>query len=77
MVSIRIRLDKDDNELLELLKRVLKIQETAFGPDSEEVMETMKKIVHYLDKLGMKDEKYPLQRRLSTLRNKYKNMIIH
>ena len=68
-------MDKDDDELVELLKRVLKIQEKAFGPESEEVMETMKKIVHYMDKLGIKDEKYPLQRRLSILRNKHKHMV--
>ncbi|XP_057798734.1 uncharacterized protein LOC131014697 [Salvia miltiorrhiza] len=75
LVSIRTRMDKDDGELVELLKRVLKIQEKAFGPDSEEVMETMKKIVHYLEKLGIKDDKYPLQRRLSILRNKHKHMV--
>lgn len=66
---------KDDCELVGILKRVLKIQEKAFGPESEEVMETMKKIVHYLDKLGMKDEKYPLQRRLTILRNKHKHAV--
>lgn len=75
LVSIRSRMGKDDGELVELLKRVLKIQEKAFGPESEEVMETMKKIVHYMDKLGIKDEKYPLQRRLSILRNKHKHMV--
>ncbi|KAG8381126.1 hypothetical protein BUALT_Bualt06G0090000 [Buddleja alternifolia] len=75
LVSIQTRLEKDDSELVELLKRVLKIQEKAFGHDSEEVMETLKKIVHYLDKMGKKNEKYPLERRLSSLRNKYKQMV--
>ncbi|KAL6533337.1 hypothetical protein OROMI_027449 [Orobanche minor] len=72
LVSIQKRLEKDDSEVLELLKRVLRIQEKAFGNDSGEVIETLKKIVHYLDKMGMKDEKYPLQRRLSILRDRYK-----
>ncbi|KAL8538009.1 hypothetical protein ACS0TY_000096 [Phlomoides rotata] len=40
LVSIRIRLEKDESELVELLKRVLKIQEKAFGNVSEEVMDT-------------------------------------
>ncbi|KAL8049427.1 hypothetical protein ABFX02_06G020100 [Erythranthe guttata] len=74
LVSIQTRLEKDDTELLELLKRVLKIQEKTFGHDSEEVMETLKKTVHYLDKMGMKNEKYPLQKKLSILRNKHKQM---
>lgn len=74
MASIQTRLEKDESELVELLKRVLRIQEKAFGQDSEEVMETLKKIVHYLDKMGMKNEKYPLQKRLSILRNKHKQM---
>ncbi|KAL8538008.1 hypothetical protein ACS0TY_000095 [Phlomoides rotata] len=38
-------------------------------------METMKKLLHYLDKMGLKDEKYPLQRRLSLLTNKYKQKL--
>ncbi|KAK6135326.1 hypothetical protein DH2020_030914 [Rehmannia glutinosa] len=77
LVSIQTRLEKDDSELVELLKRVLKIQEKAFGSESEEVMETLKKIVHYLDKMGMKDEKYPLKKRLSILRNRHKQMAIY
>lgn len=77
LVSIQTRLQKDESELVELLKRVLKIQEKAFGHDSEEVMETLKKIVHYLDKMGMKTEKYPLQKRLSILRNKHKQMAVY
>lgn len=75
MVSIQTRLGRNDEELLKLLKRVLKIQELALGHDSKEVVETLKKVVHYLDKLGMRSEKLPLQRRLSTLRNKFKQMV--
>lgn len=77
MVSIQTRLEKDDGELVDLLKRVLKIQERTFGHDSEQVVETLKKLVYYLDKLGMKNEIYPLQRRLSNLRNKFKQMAIY
>ena len=75
MVSIQTRLRKDDGELLELLKRIVSIQEREFGYESEEVMETLKKIVYYLDKLGRKNEKFPLQKRLSILRMKYKQRI--
>lgn len=75
LVSIQTQLGKDDGELLELLKRVLKIQEKAFGTDSEEVMETLKKVVYYLEKMGRKHERLPLQRRLSKLRTKYKQMV--
>ncbi|KAK2992754.1 hypothetical protein RJ640_023267 [Escallonia rubra] len=75
LVSIQSKLEKDDSELLELLKRVLRIQEKAFGPDSEEVMETLIKIVYFLDKMGRRDEKFPLQKRLSMLRNKYKQTV--
>lgn len=75
LVSIQSRSGKDDSELLELLKRVLRIQEKAFGHEGEEVMETLKKIVHYMDKMGMNNEKRPLQRRLSILRNKHKKMV--
>ena len=75
MVSIQTRLGKDDGELLELLKRIVSIQEREFGYESEEVMETLKKIVYYLDKLGRKNEKFPLQKRLSILRMKFKQRI--
>ncbi|XP_016471148.2 uncharacterized protein LOC107793338 isoform X2 [Nicotiana tabacum] len=75
LVSIQTQLGKDDGELLELLKRVLKIQEKAFGTDSEEVMETLKKIVYYLEKMGRRHDKLPLQRRLSKLRSKYNQMV--
>lgn len=60
-----------------LLKRVLKIQELTFGHESEEVMETLKKIIHYLDKLGMRIEKLPVERRFSNLWEKYKDMIAY
>ena len=43
LVSIQTRLGKDDGELLELLKRIVSIQEREFGYESEEVMETLKK----------------------------------
>lgn len=75
MVSIQTSLGKDDSELLDLLKRILSIQEKEFGYESEEVMETLKKIVYYLDKSGQRNEKFPLQRRLSILRRKYKQRI--
>ncbi|XP_015067350.1 nephrocystin-3 isoform X1 [Solanum pennellii] len=75
LVSIQTQLGKDDGELLELLKRVLKIQEKAFGTDSEEVMETLKKVVYYLEKMGRKHEGLPLERRLSKLRTKFKQMV--
>lgn len=74
-MSIQARLGKDDSELLELLRRILIIQEKGFGHESEQVLLTLKKIVYYLDKLGRKDEKLPLQRRLSVLMKKYKHMI--
>lgn len=77
LVSIQTRLGKDDSKLLKLLKRILNIQEKEFGYESEEVMVTLKKIVFYLDKLGRRDEKLPLQRRLSVLRRKYKQTIRH
>ncbi|XP_021843132.1 uncharacterized protein [Spinacia oleracea] len=75
LVSIQTRSGEDDGELLELLKRVLRIQEKEFGFESEEVMTTLKKILFYLDKLGKKQEKFPVQRRLSVLRNKYRNKV--
>lgn len=75
LVSIQTRLGKSEAELLELLKQVLKIQEKEFGYESEEVMRTLKKIVFYLDKTGRKDEKFSMQKRLSVLRMKYKQMM--
>ncbi|KAL5736927.1 hypothetical protein ACOSQ2_031715 [Xanthoceras sorbifolium] len=75
LVSIQTRLGKEDAELLELLKRVLSIQEKEIGNESEEVMVTLKKVVFYLDKLGIKDEKFPFQKRLSILKNKFKQKV--
>lgn len=75
LVSIQIRLGKDNEEVLGLLKRILSIQEKELGYDSEEVMLTLKKIVFYLNKMGRKDEKLLQQRRLSMLRIKYKQKV--
>ncbi|XP_039050515.1 nephrocystin-3 isoform X2 [Hibiscus syriacus] len=75
LVSIQTRLGKGEAELLEQLKRVLRIQEEEFGDESEEVMVTLNKVVYYLDKLGKKDEKSALQKRLSRLRMKYKQVV--
>ncbi|CAN1731601.1 nphp3 [Linum perenne] len=75
LVCIQSRLGKAESELLEMLQRVLKIQETNFGVGSEKIMPTLKKIVFYLDKLGRKDEKLLMQRRLSALKNKFKQMV--
>ncbi|KAL8148441.1 uncharacterized protein LOC141708288 [Apium graveolens] len=77
LVSIQSRMEKDDKELLGHLQRVLQIQEKAFGDDSEEVIGTLKKILFYLDKMGRKNEKFAVQKRLSMLRTKYKQMIQH
>lgn len=75
LVSIQMRLGKEDCVLLDLLNRVLRIQEIEFGNESEEVMLTLKKVVFYLDKMGKNDGRLPLQRRLSKLRKIYKQMI--
>ncbi|XP_074291724.1 uncharacterized protein LOC141618516 [Silene latifolia] len=75
LVSIQTRLGEDDDKLLDLMKRVLAIQEREFGYESEELLTTLKKIIYYLDKLGRKQEKMPLQRRLSVLREKYKHTV--
>ncbi|GMN44376.1 hypothetical protein TIFTF001_013573 [Ficus carica] len=77
LVSIQNRLMKDNEMLLEHLKRVLRIQEKDLGYESEEVLETLKKMVLYLDKLGRKAEKLSLQKRLSVLRMKFKQRIRH
>lgn len=75
MVCIRSRLGKDEKEQLHLLKRILSIQEKEFGYEGKEVIDTLKKIVFYMDKLGIKDEKFPLQKRLSMLRMKFKSQM--
>ncbi|TYI11527.1 hypothetical protein ES332_A09G213700v1 [Gossypium tomentosum] len=77
LVSIQSRLGKGEAELLEQLERVLKIQEREFGSESEEVMVTLNKVVFYLDKLGKKDEKFALQKRLSRLQMKYKQSVCY
>ncbi|RYR41588.1 hypothetical protein Ahy_A08g037994 [Arachis hypogaea] len=77
LVSIQTQVGKDESELVVLLRRILGIQEREFGYESEEVLVTVKKIVFLLDKLGRRDEMLPLQRRLSLLRKKYKQMIHH
>ncbi|WOL12434.1 hypothetical protein Cni_G21201 [Canna indica] len=75
LASIQMRLEKDDNSVLAILKRVLNIQEKELGFESEEVVTTLKKVVFYLNKVGKKDEKLPLQRRLSFLRSKHKQKV--
>ncbi|KAA3454876.1 nephrocystin-3 isoform X2 [Gossypium australe] len=77
LVSIQSRLGKGEAELLEQLERVLKIQEREFGSESEEVMVTLNKVVFYLDKLGKKDEKFALQKKLSRLQMKYKQSVCY
>ncbi|KAK1301782.1 hypothetical protein QJS10_CPB12g00815 [Acorus calamus] len=75
LVSIQTRLDRDAGKVLALLKRVLSIQEKELGYESEEAMTTLKKVIFYLDKTGKKEEKLPLQKRLSVLRTKYKQKV--
>lgn len=74
-MSIQVRLGRDDGEVLVLLKRVLMIQEKEFGPSAEELIVTLQKIVHMLDKLKMKDEKFKFRRRLALLRERYKQSL--
>ncbi|XP_020088876.1 nephrocystin-3 isoform X1 [Ananas comosus] len=75
LVSVQARLGKNDGDILCNLKRILSIQERELGYESEEVMLTLKKIVFYLDKMGKKDEKLPIQRRLSMLKTRYKQNV--
>ncbi|XP_010520962.1 PREDICTED: nephrocystin-3 [Tarenaya hassleriana] len=75
LVSIRARLGRDDRELLELVKRVMMIQEKEFGSEAEELIVTLQKIVYFLDKLRMKDEKFKFRRRIALLREKYRESI--
>lgn len=75
LISIQKRVGRDDGEILEMLKRNLGIQEREFGNESEQVVGTLKKIVFYMEKMGIKDQKYPFQRRLSLLRNKFKQQV--
>ncbi|CAI0452487.1 unnamed protein product [Linum tenue] len=75
LVSIQSRLGKADAELLAMLKQMLKIQEDNFGVGSRETMPTLKKIVFYLEKVGRKDEKVFMQKRLAALMKKFKQMV--
>ncbi|KAK4793731.1 hypothetical protein SAY86_024166 [Trapa natans] len=75
LISIRARLGKQDDEIVVLLERVLVIQEKELGYESEEVMITLKKLLFYLDKVGRKDEKFRLQKRLSVLKKRYKQIM--
>ena len=77
LASIQVRLGKDDREILKLLKRILNIHEKELGHESEGIMVTLKKMVYFLDKLGMRDEMLPIQRRLTVLRRKYKQKVHH
>ncbi|KAL9250222.1 Nephrocystin-3-like protein [Drosera capensis] len=72
LVSIQMRIVVDDDEaLLERTQRVLKIQETAFGAGSAELMPTLQKILFFLKKLGRKYEMPFIERRLSVLMDKH------
>ncbi|XP_042459209.1 uncharacterized protein LOC122042887 isoform X1 [Zingiber officinale] len=75
LASIQMRLGKNDNDVLAILKRVLTIQESELGYESEEVVTTLKKVAFYVDKMGKRDEKLPLMRRLSFLKSKYKKKV--
>ncbi|CAN7122412.1 unnamed protein product [Brassica rapa subsp. narinosa] len=75
LVSIQVRLGRDDGEVLGLLKRVLMIQEKEFGSSAEELIITLQRIVHLLEKMEMKDEKFKFRRRLALLRERYKQSL--
>ncbi|XP_008783154.3 uncharacterized protein LOC103702485 isoform X2 [Phoenix dactylifera] len=75
LVSIQTRLRRDDSDILAILKRILSMQEKEMGYENEEVITTLKKVVYYLDKMGKKEEKLHLQRRLSLLCAKYKHKV--
>lgn len=75
MVSIQARLGRDDGEILGLLKRVMMIQEKEFGPSAQELIVTLQKIIHFLEKLEMKDDKFKFRRRLALLRERYKQSL--
>lgn len=75
LVSIQARLGRDDGEVLGLLKRVLMIQEKEFGSSAEELVITLQKILHFLEKLEMKDDKFKFRRRLALLRERYKQSL--
>lgn len=75
LVSIQARLEREDSDILAKLKRILSIQEREIGFDSEKSLSTLKKVLFYLDKMGLKHEKLPLQRRLHLLKTKFKQRI--
>ncbi|CAA7051617.1 unnamed protein product [Microthlaspi erraticum] len=75
LVSIQARLGREDGEVLGLLKRVLMIQEREFGSTAEELIITLQKILHFLEKLEMKDDKFKFRRRLALLRERYKQSL--
>jgi tetratricopeptide (TPR) repeat protein len=75
LVSIQARLGRDDGEILGLLKRVMMIQEKEFGPSAQELIVTLQKIIHFLEKLEMKDDKFKFRRRLALLRERYKQSL--
>ncbi|EOA15122.1 hypothetical protein CARUB_v10028497mg [Capsella rubella] len=75
LVSIQARLERDSGELLSLLKRVMMIQEKEFGPSAQELIVTLQKIIHFLDKLEMKDEKFKFRRRLALIKERYKQSL--
>ncbi|XP_020251830.1 nephrocystin-3 isoform X1 [Asparagus officinalis] len=75
LASIQTRLGKDDANILAKLQRILSIQERELGYESEVTVETLKKVVFYLDKMGKKEEKSPLERRLRSLRAKNKQKV--
>ncbi|KAK8916398.1 hypothetical protein KSP39_PZI022960 [Platanthera zijinensis] len=75
LVSIQTRLGRDDSDILAKLKRILIIQEREIGYESEDSLTTLKKVLFYLNKLGLKDELLPLQRRLQLLKAKFKHSI--
>lgn len=75
LASIQVRLGRDNTDLLDLLNRILRIQERELGFESEEIIVTLQKILVYLDKLGRKNETFALQRRLSLLTRKYQQAI--
>ncbi|KAF3332613.1 Nephrocystin-3 [Carex littledalei] len=73
LVLIQAKLERDEGEILEKLKRVLPIHERLRGIESEEVMITLHKIVFYLNKAGKNDEKASYMMRLAVLRYKLNN----
>ncbi|EPS74006.1 hypothetical protein M569_00751 [Genlisea aurea] len=70
LVCIWRKVGKDGSEVLEVVRRVLRIEEKYFGSESVEVMETLKKMVFLADKMGLKNEKFGLRRRLLMLAQK-------